>query len=77
MKIVYITQHFPPEIGAAQGRAFDMSTNLSNLGHDLHVLTAFPNHESTSKLYSKEKVNKLSVYRSFRIRDTKKVQSGV
>ncbi|USK28334.1 glycosyltransferase family 4 protein [Bacillus sp. CMF21] len=72
MKIVYITQHFPPEIGAAQGRAFDMSTNLSNLGHDLHVLTAFPNHESTSKLYSKEKVNKLSVYRSFRIRDTKK-----
>ncbi|MDX8288966.1 glycosyltransferase family 4 protein [Metabacillus indicus] len=70
MRIIYITQHFPPEIGAAQGRAFDMSTNLSNLGHDLHVLTAFPKPSST--LFSKEKVNKLSVYRSFQIRDTKK-----
>ncbi|MBZ5750841.1 glycosyltransferase family 4 protein [Metabacillus rhizolycopersici] len=71
MKIIYITQHFPPEIGAAQGRAYDMSSNLSKLGHDLHVLTTFPNSQPTKKVFKKEKVNNLSVYRSFRIRDTK------
>lgn len=71
MKIVYITQHFPPEIGAAQGRAYDMSSNLSKLGHDLHVLTTFPNSQPINKVFEKEKVNNLTVYRSFRIRDTK------
>jgi len=71
MKIVYITQHFPPEIGAAQGRAYDMSSNLSNLGHDLHVLTTFPNSKPINKFFKKENINKLTVYRSFRIRDTK------
>jgi len=71
MKIVYITQHFPPEIGAAQGRAYDMSTNLSNLGHDLHVLTTFPNSKPIKKFFKKENINDLTVYRSFRIRDTK------
>ncbi|WP_226670835.1 glycosyltransferase family 4 protein [Metabacillus litoralis] len=71
MKIVYITQHFPPEIGAAQGRAYDMSSNLANLGHDVHVLTTFPNSKSIKKVFKKEKVNHITVYRSFRIRDTK------
>ncbi len=71
MKIVYITQHFPPEIGAAQGRAYDMSSNLSDIGHELHVLTTFPNSKPIKKFYKKEKVNELTVYRSFRIRDTK------
>lgn len=71
MKIVYITQHFPPEIGAAQGRAYDMSSNLANLGHDVHVLTTFPNSKPIKKVFKKEKVNQLTVYRSFRIRDTK------
>ncbi|TXC90960.1 glycosyltransferase family 4 protein [Metabacillus litoralis] len=71
MKIVYITQHFPPEIGAAQGRAYDMSSNLANLGHDVHVLTTFPNSKPIKKVFKKEKVNHLTVYRSFRIRDTK------
>jgi len=71
MKIVYITQHFPPEIGAAQGRAYDMSSNLSQLGHDVHVLTTFPNSKAINKVFKKEKLNKLTVYRSFRIRDTK------
>ncbi|KKI89240.1 hypothetical protein WQ54_27145 [Bacillus sp. SA1-12] len=71
MKIVYITQHFPPEIGAAQGRAYDMSKNLSILGHDLLVLTSFPNSSSTNKLFKKETINDLKVYRSFRIKDTK------
>ncbi|PLR67961.1 glycosyltransferase family 4 protein [Bacillus sp. UMB0893] len=72
MKIIYITQHFPPEIGAAQGRAFDMSNNLAKLGHELHVLTTFPNHIDTNKFLTIEKVSDLTVYRSFRTKDTKK-----
>lgn len=72
MKIIYITQHFPPEIGAAQGRAFDMSNNLAKLGHELHVLTTFPNHIDTNKFLTVENVSDLTVYRSFRTKDTKK-----
>lgn len=72
MKIVYITQHFPPEIGAAQGRAYDMSSNLSTLGHELHMLTTFPNSMPTKNFFKKERINDLTVYRSFRIKDTKK-----
>ncbi|WP_273124357.1 glycosyltransferase family 4 protein [Bacillus weihaiensis] len=71
MKIVYITQHFPPEIGAAQGRAYDMSKNLSELGHDIHVLTTFHNSRPIKKMFKKEKKDHLTIYRSFRIRDTK------
>lgn len=72
MKIIYITQHFPPEIGAAQGRAFDMSNNLAKLGFDVQVITAFPNHETNFQLFKKENKEKVKVLRSFRIKDTKK-----
>jgi len=72
MKIIYITQHFPPEIGAAQGRAYDMSKNLADLGHEVAVITAFPNDKKINKLYKKEQLNGLNVIRSFRIRDTKR-----
>ncbi|WP_404322670.1 glycosyltransferase family 4 protein [Cytobacillus firmus] len=72
MKIIYITQHFPPEIGAAQGRAYDMSKNLVDLGHDVSVVTTFPNDKKINKLYKKEELNGIKVIRSFRIRDTKR-----
>lgn len=72
MKIVYISQHFPPEIGAAQGRTFDMSKNLVKLGHDVSVLTTFPNDKKINKWFQKESIEGISVFRSFRVRDTKK-----
>jgi glycosyltransferase involved in cell wall biosynthesis len=72
MKIIYITQHFPPEVGAAQGRAFDMSNNLAKLGHDVQVITAFPNHETNFHLFKREKKEMVKVLRTFRIKDTKK-----
>jgi len=71
MKIIYISQHFPPEIGAAQGRAHDMANNLTELGHSVTMLTTFPNQEDTMRLYKKEKWNKIDVRRSFRVKDTK------
>ncbi|HOT97426.1 MAG TPA: glycosyltransferase family 4 protein [bacterium] len=44
MNILYITQYFPPEVGATQNRAFEMATNLVRLGHQVTILTEFPNH---------------------------------
>ncbi|NIA30171.1 MAG: glycosyltransferase [Actinobacteria bacterium] len=44
MRILYISQYFPPEIGATQTRAIEMASNLVRQGHQVTVLTEFPNH---------------------------------
>ncbi len=44
ISILYISQYFPPEIGATQTRAFEMAAALKRMGHDVTVLTEFPNH---------------------------------
>jgi glycosyltransferase involved in cell wall biosynthesis len=44
MKILYVSQHYPPEMGALAGRAAELSRHWASLGHHASVLTAFPNH---------------------------------
>ena len=44
MKIVFLTQYFPPEIGAPQARLFELARGLKNKGHEITILTAFPNY---------------------------------
>ena len=44
MNILYLTQYFPPDKGAAQMRAWEMAQNLTRLGHQVTVVTEFPNH---------------------------------
>lgn len=44
MKILYISQYFPPEIGAPAARVSELSDRWSKAGHDVTVLTGFPNH---------------------------------
>lgn len=46
MRILYISQYFPPEAGATQTRAFEMARNWVQLGHQVTILTEFPNHPS-------------------------------
>jgi len=46
LRILYISQYFPPEIGATQNRAYEMAKNLIRLGHEVTVLTEMPNHPS-------------------------------
>lgn len=46
MRILYISQYFPPEVGATQNRAFEMTRNLVDFGHSVTVITEFPNHPS-------------------------------
>lgn len=43
-RLLLLTQYFPPEIGAAQTRLFELGQELSNLGWEVEVLTALPNY---------------------------------
>jgi len=44
MKILYVSQYFPPEMGAPAARAAELSQHWAAAGHDVTVLTGFPNH---------------------------------
>ena len=44
MRILYVSQYFPPEMGAPAARASELSRHWASAGHDVTVLTGFPNH---------------------------------
>jgi colanic acid biosynthesis glycosyl transferase WcaI len=44
VKILYVSQYFPPEMGAPAARASELSRHWARMGHDVTVLTGFPNH---------------------------------
>lgn len=44
MKILYLSQHFYPEMGAAAARVYELSSNWAQMGHRVSVLTTFPNY---------------------------------
>jgi glycosyltransferase involved in cell wall biosynthesis len=44
MRILYLSQYFPPEAGATQTRAYEMATGLVRAGHHVTMLTEIPNH---------------------------------
>ena len=44
MKILYLSQYFPPEMGAPAGRVAELSRLWVEEGHEVTVLTGFPNH---------------------------------
>jgi glycosyltransferase involved in cell wall biosynthesis len=44
MRILFLTQYFPPETGAAQNRLSDLAARLSAAGHEVVVLTALPSY---------------------------------
>ena len=44
MKILYVSQYFPPEMGAPAARVSELSRHWVREGHDVSVLTGFPNH---------------------------------
>jgi len=46
MRILYLSQYFPPEAGATQTRAYEMSRALVQAGHQVTMLAEFPNHPS-------------------------------
>jgi colanic acid biosynthesis glycosyl transferase WcaI len=44
VKILYVSQYFPPEMGAPAARAAELSRHWARMGHEATVLTGFPNH---------------------------------
>jgi colanic acid biosynthesis glycosyl transferase WcaI len=44
VKILYVSQYFPPEMGAPAARAAELASHWARLGHRVTVLTGFPNH---------------------------------
>jgi colanic acid biosynthesis glycosyl transferase WcaI len=44
MNILYVSQYFPPEMGAPAGRAAELSRLWAEDDHEVTVLTGFPNH---------------------------------
>ena len=72
LRILYISQYFPPEVGATQTRAFEMASNLVKMGHCVTVLTEFPNHpkgiissEYRLKLFTREQVSGVDIVRTW------------
>jgi glycosyltransferase involved in cell wall biosynthesis len=44
MRILFLTQYYPPEIGAPQNRLHELAVRLKANGVDIEVLTALPNY---------------------------------
>lgn len=72
MKILILTQYFPPEVGAPQNRLYELAVRLQKKGADITVLTAMPNYPQMKihdaykgKFYSYEEMNGLKVHRSW------------
>jgi len=75
VKILYVSQYFSPEMGAPAARAAELAHHWSEAGHEVSVLTGFPNHptgvvppEWRSRLRGltfQEKVGRVNVYRTW------------
>jgi glycosyltransferase involved in cell wall biosynthesis len=46
MHILWVSQWFPPDLGALPARLTEMAQEWTGLGHDVTVVTAFPHHPS-------------------------------
>jgi glycosyltransferase involved in cell wall biosynthesis len=44
VKITFLCQYFPPEMGAPSARTFEHARHWASLGHKVTVITGFPNH---------------------------------
>ena len=42
MRILYLSQYFPPEAGATQSRAFEQARNFVRMGHAVTMLQKSP-----------------------------------
>lgn len=72
MRIILLTQYFPPETGAPQNRLFATATSLQARGAEVTVLTAMPNYPENrvqkgyrGRWYVKEMLNGIPVHRAW------------
>ena len=79
MKILILTQYFPPEVGSAQNRLWNLATRLWQKGAEITVLTGMPNypqmriHEGyRKKCYVKETLHDITIHRCWLYAGTSK-----
>ncbi len=72
MKILILTQYYPPEIGAPQNRLHELAIRLKNKGLQVEVLTALPNYPKMEvfedykrKQKREETIEGIAVHRSW------------
>ncbi|HEY2785742.1 MAG TPA: glycosyltransferase family 4 protein [Fimbriiglobus sp.] len=72
MRILYVSQYFPPEMGAPAARVYELSREWVRRGHRVTVLTAFPHHPTGVKrpgdrgvLTRRETVDGIDVVRTY------------
>jgi glycosyltransferase involved in cell wall biosynthesis len=75
VKILYVSQYFPPEMGAPAARAAELAHHWSTAGHEVSILTGFPNHPTgvvppewrarLRRATYKEKIGRVAVYRTW------------
>jgi colanic acid biosynthesis glycosyl transferase WcaI len=75
MKILYVSQYFPPEMGAPAARAAELSRHWAAAGHEVTVLTGFPNHptgvvppeyrDKFRRLVAREQIDGVNVVRTW------------
>ncbi|HEC33773.1 MAG TPA: glycosyltransferase WbuB, partial [Chloroflexi bacterium] len=70
MRVLYLSQYFPPEVGATQTRAYEMATGLIRAGHQVTMLTEVPNHpegiirpEYRGRFWTRETLDGIDVIR--------------
>lgn len=70
MNITWYSHYFVPEIGAPSARIYDLSQSWLRMGHQIQVVTCFPNHPSgqlypgyKDGLYMHEKLCGIDVHR--------------
>ena len=79
MRIVILSQYFPPEVGAPQNRLYELAIRLQERGAEVTILTAMPNYpqmvihqEYKGRWHVKEEMNGLTVHRSWIYASTSK-----
>lgn len=72
MRIAYVSQYFPPEVGAPQARVHELSREWVRLGHEVTVLTAFAQYplgkkqpEDQYALTRRERLDGIDVLRTY------------
>jgi colanic acid biosynthesis glycosyl transferase WcaI len=75
VKILYLSQYFPPEMGAPAARASELSRHWAEQGHEVTILTGFPNHptgripaeyaDEFRQLVTREQIDGVNVVRTW------------
>jgi glycosyltransferase involved in cell wall biosynthesis len=72
MRITFLCQYFPPEMGAPAARTYEHARHWASLGHEVAVITGLPNHptgvirpEYRGHLVKREQVEGIDLLRTW------------